>query len=113
MRVLDLFCGAGGLSLGFRDAGFSVTGVDVNPHSAEIYSINAIGEFIEIDLARDSVTGMFDIVVGGPPCRPWSNINRQRRGFLHPDYSLLERFFIIYSRLDLRHSSLRMCHPWE
>ncbi len=93
MRVLDLFCGAGGLSLGFRDAGFSVTGADINPHSAEIYSINAIGEFIKIDLARDSVKDMFDIIVGGPPCRPWSNINRQRRGHLHSDYSLLERFF--------------------
>ncbi len=93
MKVLDLFCGAGGLSLGFRDAGFTVTGVDNNPHSAEIYSVNAIGEFVEIDLARDSITGMFDVVIGGPPCRPWSNINRQKRGSLHQDYNLLQRFF--------------------
>jgi len=93
MRVLDLFCGAGGLSLGFRDAGFAVTGADINPHSAEIYSTNNIGKYLEIDLARDSVAGTFDVVIGGPPCRPWSNINRQKRGSLHPDYSLLERFF--------------------
>lgn len=93
MRVLDLFCGAGGLSLGFRDAGFSVTGADINPHSAKIFSINNIGEFIEIDLARNFVTDAFDLLIGGPPCRPWSSINRQRRGSLHPDYSLLERYF--------------------
>lgn len=93
MRVLDLFCGAGGLSLGFRDAGFSVVGADINQYSAEIYSINNIGKFIEIDLAGDSVAGTFDVVIGGPPCRPWSNINRQKRGLLHQDYSLLERFF--------------------
>lgn len=93
MKVLDLFCGAGGLSLGFRDAGFSVLGADINQYSAEIYSINNIGKFIEIDLARDSVAGTFDVVIGGPPCRPWSSINRQKRGLLHQDYSLLERFF--------------------
>lgn len=93
MRVLDLFCGAGGLSLGFRDAGFSVLGADINQYSAEIYSINNIGKFIEIDLAGDSVAGTFDVVIGGPPCRPWSSINRQKRGLLHQDYSLLERFF--------------------
>lgn len=93
MRALDLFCGAGGLSLGFRNEGFSVTGADINQHSAGIFSTNDIGEFVEIDLARDSVTGAFDVVMGGPPCRPWSSINVQRRGSLHPDYGLLERFF--------------------
>lgn len=93
MRALDLFCGAGGLSLGFRNEGFSVTGADINQYSAEIFSINDIGEFIEIDLASDSVVGAFDVVMGGPPCRPWSSINVQRRGLRHPDYRLLERFF--------------------
>jgi len=93
MRALDLFCGAGGLSLGFRNEGFSVTGADINQYSAEIFSINDIGEFLEIDLARDSVAGAFDVVMGGPPCRPWSSINVQRRGSRHPDYRLLERFF--------------------
>lgn len=93
MRALDLFCGAGGLSLGFRNEGFTVTGADINQHSADIYSSNNIGEFTEIDLAKDSITGTFDIIMGGPPCRPWSCINVQRRGSLHPDYKLLERFF--------------------
>lgn len=93
MRALDLFCGAGGLSLGFKNEGFSVTGADITPYSAGIFSINNIGECIEIDLAQNSVAGVFDVVMGGPPCRPWSSINVQRRGLLHPDYQLLERFF--------------------
>lgn len=93
MRALDLFCGAGGLSLGFRNEGFSVTGADLNQYSAGIFSINKIGECIEIDLAGNSVAGTFDVVVGGPPCRPWSSINIRRRGSRHPDYQLLERFF--------------------
>ncbi len=93
MRVLDLFCGAGGLSLGFRDEGFSITGADNNPYSGKIFSINHIGEFIDIDLTEKPVTDSFDIIVGGPPCRPWSTVNLQRRGSLHPEYILLDRFF--------------------
>lgn len=102
MKVLDLFCGAGGFSLGFRDAGFSVVGADINQHSAKIYSTNNIGEFIEIDLSRDSVDGMFEVVIGGLPCRPWSSINLQRRGSHHPDYNLIERFFDHIFRLRPR-----------
>ncbi|QSZ66933.1 DNA cytosine methyltransferase [Methanofollis aquaemaris] len=93
MRALDLFCGAGGLSLGFRDDGFSVTGADINQYSADIFSTNDIGECIEADLTLGSVPGTFDVVMGGPPCRPWSSINTRKRGSLHPDYRLLERFF--------------------
>ncbi|MDI6720652.1 MAG: DNA cytosine methyltransferase [Methanomicrobiales archaeon] len=93
MKVLDLFCGAGGLSLGFRNEGFSVTGVDVNDWAGEIYLINDIGEFIQKDLAIESIDGSYEVIVGGPPCRPWSSVNVKRRGFFHPDYSLLEHFF--------------------
>lgn len=93
MRVLDLFCGAGGLSQGFRDEGFSITGVDNNPYSREIFLENRIGEFIEIDLVKESIGDTFDVIVGGPPCRPWSCINLQKRGSVHQDYILLDRFF--------------------
>jgi len=31
-RLLDLFCGAGGATRGYQDAGFHVIGVDINPH---------------------------------------------------------------------------------
>ncbi len=93
MKVLDLFCGAGGLSMGFSKEGFSVTGADINKKSGETFSLNEIGDFIQIDLAEESVTGTFDVVVGGPPCRPWSAVNVRKRGNLHPDYTLLESFF--------------------
>lgn len=93
MKVLDLFCGGGGFSLGFQNADFFVTGVDNNPFSENIFSLNDIGVFILKDLSFESVDGSFDVVIGGPPCRPWSSINVQKRGEIHPDYSLLERFF--------------------
>jgi len=78
LKVLDLFCGAGGFSLGFRNEGFSVTGVDINPRSGEIFSLNKIGNFIERNLAEGEIKGDFDIIIGGPPCRPWSSINVKR-----------------------------------
>lgn len=93
LKVLDLFCGAGGFSLGFRNKGFSVTGVDINPRSGEIFSLNKIGNFIERNLAEGEIKGDFDIIIGGPPCRPWSSINVKKRGINHPDYNLLVRFF--------------------
>jgi len=93
MKVLDLFCGAGGLSIGFKYEGFAVTGADINPHAKDIFHLNEIGNFIQIDLHETSVIGAYDILIGGPPCRPWSCINIQKRGVLHPDYNLLERYF--------------------
>lgn len=91
--VLDLFSGIGGIALGFNAAGFRVTGVDVEELSAETFAENAIGEHLLRDLSRQDELRKVDVVVGGPPCRPWSAVNQQRRGALHGDHKLLERFF--------------------
>ena len=41
MNVIDLFCGAGGLSYGFEQAGFkTVLGVDINPFALETFNKN-------------------------------------------------------------------------
>lgn len=93
MKILDLFCGCGGLSLGFKCPGFSITGIDKNPRSGEIFLLNNIGTFKEKNLEKESITGDFDIIIGGPPCRPWSSINLKRRGIHHPDYKLLDSYF--------------------
>jgi DNA (cytosine-5)-methyltransferase 1 len=93
MKALDLFCGAGGLSLGFKKADFHVTGVDVNDAAKETFKLNKIGEFISADLAKESIEGDYDIILGGPPCKPWANINTTRRSSHHPDYGLVTRFY--------------------
>lgn len=99
IEVLDLFCGAGGFSSGFSNQDFSVTGVDINPIAKEIFEINNIGNFIQKDLLSEHVEGDFSIIIGGPPCRPFSSVNIQRRGEAHPNYPLVARYFDHISRL--------------
>jgi len=94
MKALDLFCGAGGLAIGFRKAGFEVTGVDKNASAAETFEINRIGDFIEADLSKVVIEqDHYDMILGGPPCKPWAAVNLVRRGIEHHDYYLLSKYF--------------------
>ena len=93
MKVLDLFCGIGGLASGFAKAGFSVDGVDISPNVQKIFALNKIGNARIADLSCTTVDGKFDLIIGGPPCKPWSAINLTKRKNKHEDYNLLTRFF--------------------
>jgi DNA (cytosine-5)-methyltransferase 1 len=93
IKVLDLFCGIGGLSYGFAKQGFEVTGVDLLDSAAEAFKLNSIGSFVRADLSKEVIQGDYDIIVGGPPCKPWSLVNTTRRGKAHRDYELLSNFF--------------------
>jgi DNA (cytosine-5)-methyltransferase 1 len=93
LRVLDLFSGMGGLSYGFKGDDYDVTGVDTFSYVEGTYRTLVGSEFIRMDLRESSVDGEYDIIVGGPPCRPWSTINLSRRGSNHRDYDLVGRFF--------------------
>lgn len=64
-RLLDLFCGEGGASMGFHRAGFDVVGVDIEPqprYPFEFHQADAI-EFCN-RYGKD-----FDVIAGGPPCK--------------------------------------------
>ena len=88
MKAIDLFCGAGGLTLGLRRAGWEVVaGIDVDGAVAETYRRNNPGSrFIHSDLRRmddDTVRGLARTVprgelllAGCAPCQPFS---KQRR----------------------------------
>ena len=96
--VTDLFCGMGGLSYGFYKAGFSVLGYDINKHSPDIFKINnfdktSIYEARIENLANTAIKTRSDVIIGGPPCKPWSTINITKRGQRHQDYRLIENFF--------------------
>lgn len=83
--VLDLFCGAGGLSRGFIDAGFSVKlGVDFDEVALKTFAANHEGAIaMKLDLFDlenvDKIKAFFDennctldVLVGGPPCQGFS-----------------------------------------
>lgn len=83
-KVLDLFCGGGGLSTGFEQAGCEVVaGVDVNGDFLETFAHNHEGsKAIEADISdinpegfyaeHDINTDEIDVVIGGPPCKGFS-----------------------------------------
>ena len=104
----DLFCGAGGLTLGFKEAGFHIAFAnDINEEYANTYRLNHDGttffcESIEDLKAADvfNQTGLgkaeIDVLIGGPPCQGFS-INAPKRS-LEDDRNHL---FREYGRLVL------------
>lgn len=92
LSVVDLFSGVGGLSIGFVRSGFLVTGVDKEPAAEGVFRLQGV-PFQRLDLSSEQYAGPADVVVGGPPCRPWSSVNVVRRRSDHEDHALLERFF--------------------
>lgn len=100
MEVLDLFCGAGGLSSGFSRAGYNVTGIDYSKAAVDTYNANIkTGNALKKDLFKEKIKGDFDLIIGGPPCKPWSSVNVTKRGKKHHDYGLLSIYFEHVARL--------------
>lgn len=68
LRLLDLFCGAGGCSAGYMKAGFDVVGVDINPQKNYPY------EFIQADALEilQKYGPDFDAIHASPPCQAHS-----------------------------------------
>ena len=101
LRVVDLFCGAGGLSEGFRQAGYNVLGgSDVDPDACATYRLNfpdayvGCGDLRDPDVKKDvlEVAKSCDVVAGGPPCQAFSQVRNHTRIIDDPRNSLYREF---------------------
>lgn len=79
--VLDLFAGCGGLSLGFEAVGFRTIGFEMVDEAVDTYNRNLKGkcynQFLEVGFDYPEVEDI-DIIIGGPPCQPFSRFGNQK-----------------------------------
>ena len=83
MRLLDLFCGAGGCSVGYHRAGFDVEGWDIAPHPDYPYRLT-VGDAMTA-LADVDYLSSFDVVHASPPCPRFSTMTNADARERHPD----------------------------
>lgn len=87
MGVVELYAGAGGLSLGLREAGFRLLGAfDFNEAAVAVYNRNVGAHARQVDLSDIAVFAPQiaslrpDIIVGGPPCQDFSPAGLRTEG---------------------------------
>lgn len=122
-RVLDLFAGCGGISLGFHKAGFELVGaVEIDPAAARSHALNfhrnlpaalfeahaapkditatEPGELLASFGISGSAEEQIDVIVGGPPCQAFARVGRAklREVAAHPDAFLRDPRSNLYIR---------------
>ena len=94
-RVLDLFAGCGGISLGFKAAGFNIVGaIEIDEFAAASHALNFFGgderhakpvditQMTPEDFAKEqgwsAIEYAVDVIVGGPPCQAFARVGRAK-----------------------------------
>ena len=99
MTVVSLFSGAGGLDLGFKEAGFEILWAnDIHPDCAETYKKNFGKEMVVGDIRQipsSEIPNDVDVLIGGFPCQGFSVANIKRNMEDHRNFLYLEMLRII------------------
>lgn len=88
LRVIDLFSGAGGMSLGFCDKQFgggftTVLALDNDAAAIKTHELNFPGRAVQANIEEwllHNEVPKADVVIGGPPCQGFSLLNKKRDG---------------------------------
>lgn len=116
MRVADFFCGGGGFSEGFRQAGFEIVfAVDKWEPAVETYKGNKPGvnvildDVIRISLLSDEefekTVPDSEVIIGSPPCQAFSHSNKSGNGDKTLGIQLIEAFLRIIARKKAKPNS--------
>lgn len=99
-KVVDLFAGAGGLSLGFgQTKKYDIkVAFENNPEMQATYRLNHPDTDVRGDVCTADYTaiqeqyGTIDVVIGGPPCQGFSNANRQKNHTVNKNNMLVKQY---------------------
>ena len=87
MRGVDLFCGCGGLTRGFEDAGVRIISAYDNwPEAVDCYNCNfshsaEVADLSDVNAMAARISALNpDIIIGGPPCQDFSQAGHRREG---------------------------------
>lgn len=106
--IVDLFAGAGGISEGFRQAGFNpIVATDIDPDACATFRRNFPATAVihgdvrsrTIASALLNASAGVDVVVGGPPCQAFSQVRNHVRLIDDPRNSLYKEFVHIVAKL--------------
>ena len=133
--MIDTFAGAGGMSLGFENAGFYARHInEIDPRLLETYYFNRdinltnyhcgdISEFNNYLSEKGVNKQKIDVLIGGPPCQGFSNANRQRiiddpRNILYKNFvelvaELRPNFFIMENVRGMMNKSEEIISDFE
>lgn len=117
LRVVDTFCGAGGFSEGFRQAGFDVVlGIDNWGPARRTHEANGLGESLNIDLLKlsgkggwntakhlaqdiERKYGKIDVLIGSPPCTEFSYAKNGGKGDIAKGMLLVRAHLLLAAAL--------------
>ena len=109
-KVIDLFCGIGGLTSGLIQSGLEVVaGIDIDKKCEFAYSVNNKSKFINKSITNVTASELNDlygddpikILVGCAPCQPFSNHQKSKaKKINHKDWGLLYEFLRVVKEIE-------------
>lgn len=113
IKTLSIFSGAGGLDIGFHDVGFDIKAMveidsrftktlEANKGHEKYYGNTPVIETIDIQKYFPDKIGDIDVIIGGPPCQPFSSAGRRAagvEGFNSPQGNLFKSYVRLLEKI--------------